>query len=370
MDSQKATVPGRMYELDWLRVIVTINLIPFHVAWMMTSVPGFSFIERGTTAWNILNGFVWFVSPLHMYLLLLVAGTSTFLSMRSRSPGQYVSERIKRLLVPLLTFMIFLFPVLGYFWPPAQYAIGLSYLKQFWPWCLSTTFYSPVTGGPNWGHMWFAAYLFIYSLVFLPLLLRIRAGRCVIVEPITRFLTGGKGRIFLVGIPIALTFAVLSPIWPFFRNNLYSDWGYFTYNLTAFLLGFVIASDSRWMKAFKRHAPAALILGLVFSAAKMYMMYVPGTVCSRLQPEICPVFTDSRIQHVVLGHCHSQHRGHETVIHKQVPRVLQQDLLPVLHLPPRGDLGGGVFHHKDETRDHTRVSLSLCRFIHHLRDLL
>ena len=276
MDSQKATVPGRMYELDWLRVIVTINLIPFHVAWMMTSVPGFSFIEKGTVAWNILNGFVWFVSPLHMYLLLLVAGTSTFLSMRSRSPGQYVMERIKRLLVPLLTFMIFLFPVLGYFWPPAQYAIGLSYLKQFWPWCLSTTFYSPITGGPNWGHMWFAAYLFIYSLVFLPLLLRIRAGRCVVVEPITRYLTGGKGRIFLLGIPTALTFAVLSPIWPFFRNNLYSDWGYFTYNLTAFLLGFVIAGDPRLMKAFKRHAPAALILGLVFSAAKMYMMYVPG----------------------------------------------------------------------------------------------
>ena len=74
MDNQEATVPGRMYELDWLRVIVTINLILFHVAWMMTSVNGFSFVEKGTIAWNILHGFVQFVSPLHMYLLLLVAG--------------------------------------------------------------------------------------------------------------------------------------------------------------------------------------------------------------------------------------------------------------------------------------------------------
>ena len=101
----------RKYELDWLRVIVTINLILFHVAWMMTSANGFSFVEKGTVTWNILHGFVQFISPLHMYLLLLVAGTSTFLSLRSRSPGQYAGERVKRLLIPLITFMIFLFPV-------------------------------------------------------------------------------------------------------------------------------------------------------------------------------------------------------------------------------------------------------------------
>ena len=262
-----------MYELDWLRVIVTINLIPFHVAWMMTSVNGFSFIEKGTASWNILNGFVWFVSPLHMYLLLLVAGTSAFLSLSRRSPGQYAGERIKRLLIPLLAFMIFLFPVLGYFWPPAQYAIGLGYLKQFWPFCLSTTFFSPITGGPNWGHMWFVGYLLIYSLVLLPLLLRIRSGKCIVVESVSDFLTEGRGRIFLVGIPIALTFALLSPIWPFFRNNLFSDWGYFTYNMTAFLFGFIIARDKRWMKSFARHATVSLVLGILFSAAKLYMKY-------------------------------------------------------------------------------------------------
>ena len=260
-----------MYELDWLRVIVTINLIPFHVAWMMTSVNGFSFVERGTLPWNILHGYVSFISPLHMYLLLLVAGTSTFLSLSRRSPGQYALERVKRLLIPLLTFMIFLFPVLGYFWPPAQYAIGLGYLTQFSPWCLPTTFYSPITGGPNWGHMWFVGYLLIYSLVLLPLLLRIRSGKCRIVELVSDFLTEGKGRIFLVGIPIALTFALLSPIWPFFRNNLYSDWGYFTYNMTAFFLGFIIARDQRWMKSFDRHVAVSLVLGILFSAAKLYM---------------------------------------------------------------------------------------------------
>ena len=178
-----------------------------------------------------------------------------------------------RLFIPLLAFMIFLFPVMGYFWPPAQYTIGLSYMKQFWPWCLSTTFYSPITGGPNWGHMWFAGYLFIYSMILLPILLRIRAGNCPSVESITRFLTGRAGAIFLAGIPIALTFALLSPTWPFFRNNLYSDWGYFAYNMTAFVFGFIIARDPGWLRAFKRHFVISLVLGIIFSAMKMYMEY-------------------------------------------------------------------------------------------------
>ena len=273
MNDPSSTAPERQYELDWLRVLVTINLIPFHVAWMMTSVNGFSFVEKGTSAWNILHGFVQFVSPLHMYLLLLVAGTSTFLSLSRRSPGQYIRERVMRLMIPLITFMVFLFPVLGYFWPPAQYAIGLSFLKQFWPWCLSTTFHSPISGGPNWGHMWFVGYLLIYSIVLLPLLLRVRSGKCRIVESVSDFLTGGTGRIFLVGILVALTYALLAPIWPFYRNNLYSDWGYFTYNMTAFFFGFILARDQRWMKSFERHTVAALVLGIVFSAAKMYMQY-------------------------------------------------------------------------------------------------
>lgn len=277
-------LPDRLYELDWIRVIVTIDLIPFHVAWLITSVGGFSFVPKGTVAWRILHGYVNFLSPVHMYLLFLVAGASTFLSLRRRSPGRYAVERVRRLLVPLLTFMAFLFPVLGYYWPTDIDLSHIDFLTQFWPFCLITTFRSPVTGGPNWGHMWFVGYLLIYSMILLPVLLRIRAGGSRPVESATAFLTGRGARIFLVGIPISLTFALLSPVWPFFRNNLYTDWGYFTYNLTAFFLGFLIAGDPRWVRAFERRAAAAFVLGAGLSAAKLYMQY-------RLPSFSTPAFT-------------------------------------------------------------------------------
>ena len=110
-------------------------------------------------------------------------------------------------------------------------------------------------------------------MILLPVFLHIRSGQNRFVESATLFLTKRRGAVFLVGIPISLTFAILSPIWPFFRNNLYSDWGYFAYNMTAFVFGFIIAGDRRWIRAFDRHAAASIVLGIAFSTAKLLMEY-------------------------------------------------------------------------------------------------
>lgn len=266
-------ITARRHDLDWLRAIVTINLVPFHAAWMITSVGGFSAVPRGTVAWYALHGYVNFCSPLHMYLLFLVAGAATAMALRVRTRRQYVVERVRRLLVPLFAFMLLLFPVLGRYWPSDIDFAGVDFLTQFWPWCILTTFHSPVSGGPNWAHMWFVGYLFIYSMLLLPAYPRILSGTCRLCERATRLLTGRRGALFLGALPIAATFAVLSPIWPFFQNNLYTDWGYFTYNLTAFLFGLAVAGDPRWRRAIDRHLAVSLALGIVLSAAKLSMEY-------------------------------------------------------------------------------------------------
>jgi hypothetical protein len=152
--------------------------------------------------------------------------------------------------------MIFLFPVIGFFWPTGIDLGGIDYLREFWPWCLKTILSSDTSGRPNWADMWFVAYLFIYSMILLPLFLRIGAGEIPFIESATRFVTGRRGMVFLMAAPLFLAFAVLAPIWPFFRNNLYSDWGCFAYNMAAFYYGFIIARDPRWSRAFDRHAAA------------------------------------------------------------------------------------------------------------------
>jgi hypothetical protein len=212
-----------------------------------------------------------------MYLLFFLAGVSTFIALQYRSSLQYIKERVQRLLVPLLTFVIFLFPALAYYYPTEMNQSEYNYFTQIWPMCLITSLRSPVTGGPNWAHMWFVGYLLLYSIVMLPLFLRIRRGGGKVVSHIRNLLLREHGTIFLAAIPIALTFAILSPIWPFFQNNLYTDWGYFTYNLTGFFFGFLIASDKNFDEVFNKYIWISLVLGIIFSVIKVSMQfYFPG----------------------------------------------------------------------------------------------
>ena len=260
--------PGgsRRHELDWIRILVTLNLVPFHAAWLITGVEGFSRVERETPGWIALEVFVGFTSPLHMVLLFLVAGVGACHSLRRRSPGEFLHERVRRLLVPLITFMLFLFPLLGWYWPAAGELEGVAFFTEFWPWCLATTLCSPVTHGPNWAHMWFVGYLFLYSLLLLPL--RPRQGGAA-AGRVTEFLARRPGAVFLPALPFALAFALLAPCFHFYQNNLYTDWGYFAYNLTAFLMGFLIARDRPFLDACNRHFGAALLLGLFLSTGKL-----------------------------------------------------------------------------------------------------
>ncbi|MBN1268723.1 MAG: acyltransferase family protein [Kiritimatiellae bacterium] len=264
----------RHHEYDWIRVLVTINLIPFHAAWLMTFVGGFSFIDQQATVSLILRLCVSFFSPLHMYLLFLVSGISTALSLRRRTPGEYVVERIKRLLIPLLFFMVFLYSPLAYFWPGSPTGNGaVFYFTRFWPYMLSTIHYAPEAPGPRWAHMWFVAYLFIYSLLMLPFFawaMRIGSGRT---NAVMRLLCKGKGSIYLMAVPLVFVFAVMSVRWPLFQLNLITDWGYVVYNLTAFIYGFVICTHEELFSAIKRHMKASLILGVVFSVLKLLMEY-------------------------------------------------------------------------------------------------
>lgn len=41
-----AEKPHRHHNLDWLRVLIILNLIPFHAAWLVAFVKGFSHVPQ------------------------------------------------------------------------------------------------------------------------------------------------------------------------------------------------------------------------------------------------------------------------------------------------------------------------------------
>jgi glucan biosynthesis protein C len=272
MKSSKSTSkPLRLYYLDWLRVLIILNLIPWHAAWLIVYITGLSDSTRQSPGILILQYYTGFFLRWQMPLLFFIAGASACLSLRHRSPGAFVRERARRLFIPLIFFMLVCYPVLLYFWPGVSDNMSLSdYMFRFWPHCLATIHYSRMPGRtpmPGWAHLWFVAYLLIYSLISLPLFIWLnkhdengKAGKYV------SFFTK-SGTILLLAIPLMAINIILAPKWPMAQLNLYDDWTYFCYDMTVFIYGYIICLHERLWRSIHQHLwlslPPAIISTLL-----------------------------------------------------------------------------------------------------------
>jgi peptidoglycan/LPS O-acetylase OafA/YrhL len=119
-------------------------------------------------------------NPWRLTLLFLVSGAATRFMADKVSVGRLIGSRIARLLPPLLFAMFVIVPPQSYYQiveyaaahgtPVTAWSYGafwLKYVTASGHWC------SPdgclVT--PTWNHMWFVAYLLVYTLVLAGLLL-------------------------------------------------------------------------------------------------------------------------------------------------------------------------------------------------------
>jgi glucan biosynthesis protein C len=120
--------------------------------------------------------------------------------------------------------------------------------------------------------LWFLQYLFLISLITLPLLLFLKSRRGQ--RWITR-LAGGcnrRGGIFLFAIPLALALIGLRGLFAAQRS-----WADFLWYALYFIIGFIMASDVRFTDAVKRHSWVCLALWIVgfFGGAALFV-YVLG----------------------------------------------------------------------------------------------
>lgn len=269
----------RQIRFDWLRTIVILNLIPFHAAWLIISVPGFSQVSQDTIVAELLGLYLILIAPLHMPLLFTVAGYSSAASLEKRgSLIIYLRERFQRLVIPLLTFMLILFPLLSYYWPTYQGERNLvHYLLKFWPYMLTIVHYNPGTKGPGWAHLWFVGYLIIMTLMTLPIFLYLQTKK---IE------SGGREKWAIIPSRLVLLipalffifcFIPLAVIFPFYQNgNLYSDWGYFSYNLTAFLLGYFLYHNRGFLGTIEQHLFLWLFLLVLSTTLRLTIAFQMG----------------------------------------------------------------------------------------------
>ncbi len=221
----------RVMYIDWLRIVAVILLVPHHGAITFSHL-GDSYVQTGepigslyfTIQSTFLN--LWF-----MRLLFFVSGFSTYHSLKKRSKKQFLKERVQKLLVPLLFGCIFLCP-LSAFLMVKNTGSFRGNLLHFYP-----EFFRGFTDKYlGWGHFWFLAYLFVYSLILIACVSCIK-DREKYETQISVFLAKHSLLPLLLVVLLEMIFR------PFFpgHQNLYADWANFTVYLTFFLLGYIYA---------------------------------------------------------------------------------------------------------------------------------
>ena len=157
----------RRHDIDNLRFSMILLLFPFHAAMVFDGGEFggfFVWLHRNV----FLHAFVTFVYPWFMSLLFVLAGISARYSINKRGSRVFLKERVRKLFLPLLLGMLFLVPVQSYiadlFWNNYPGSC-ISHLKKFFT---TFTYYTGYDGSFTPSHLWFILYLFIYSLLLIP----------------------------------------------------------------------------------------------------------------------------------------------------------------------------------------------------------
>ena len=236
--------------LDWLRVIAIFVLLFFHT--------GMLFVGWG---WHITNAqtipaIAWPMDIAHrlrMPLLFMIAGAGMWFALNRRNAAQVAAERTVRLLLPLVAGMFLIVPPQIYFervahgqWEGGYLAFLLERVFQFRPY---------PRGDFSWHHLWFIAYLYVYALLLLPLLVWWKRRKPQMRPGVW---------LYALALPLCANEALLKPIFPE-THNLVADWYLFNHYLLLTAYGFLLASLPGcwdWLSAQRRYALGAGVVAL------------------------------------------------------------------------------------------------------------
>ncbi len=270
----------RRYDLDWLRIIAFGLLIFYHCGMFYVS---WDWHVKSRFASDAIEPLMMLTSPWRLTLLFLIAGAATRFMADKMSMRTFFTNRMRRLWPPLLLAMFVIVPPQSYFEivEALQAANGLGPGHAGW---LDNFYIKYVTGSGHWcdadgclftptyNHMWFVAYLILYTLalvLILPLLRRTPAAQSALVAgPL------------LVLVPWLYMSALRLTLFPIFgeSHDFRDDWYLHSLYFSTFLFGFAIAKYQPFFDRCVQLRWAALAIALTCWAALIgyYNIYAEG----------------------------------------------------------------------------------------------
>jgi len=258
----------RRYDLDWVRIGAFMLLIFYHVGMYYVS---WDWHVKSPHTSHAIEPLMMLTQPWRLSLLFLVSGVATAYLFERQGQRGFLGQRSIRLLVPLLFGMAVIVPPQSYLEVVEKLSYGGSYvdfLKLYF-----TAYHGFCRGSdclriPTWNHLWFVAYLWVYTLV-LYVVIRVAP---VAVKRLRSFVESNLGGLGIVLWPLALLALArltLIAIYPP-THALIGDWyNHALYGIT-FLLGFALAGTRAPWIAIERSRWIALglaVLGWAFLSA-------------------------------------------------------------------------------------------------------
>ena len=224
----------RIYYIDWLRVLAFGLLFVFHSFRPFDTYP-WHIKNTDTSIW--INYIVEFMHSWRMYIIFLVSGAGTFFAMKSKRES-FLDGRIKRLVVPYIFGIIILIPPQKFFEAIQQSGYEgnyLTFLTQLPRSLLNENFgWNLVWTGYLGYHIWYLVYLFVLSILFLPLFRLIIKYQYLVCKQSDRLFRSFYTFWYII-IPFVLLEFLLRPLFPQYLN-----WADFATFSLYFLFGFIL----------------------------------------------------------------------------------------------------------------------------------
>ena len=254
---------GRLYYVDWLRVLAMGGIFFFHNA-RFYDVWSDWHVKNATT--NVgASVLIAFMSQWIMPLFFLIAGGATFSALKSRNAGQYSWERTLRILVPLIFGMLILVVPQAYFQAVFRGELppGLNIFQVYW-------LYLKSVPELNWFHLWYLSDLFLFSLIVLPLFIGWKKGGKSVITKLSGLVS--QPWLFLPLMVISLTI-VNTLIYP------EGSWGYGNGGFSIvpyvlfFIFGYLIFANMNIVELLKKYR-WSMLGGAVVAGVFLYVFFI------------------------------------------------------------------------------------------------
>ncbi|NEU09077.1 acyltransferase family protein [Flavihumibacter sp. R14] len=169
MNTISTSKKPRLFYLDWLRVLAFGLLVIVNCCEVFA---GSSWWIQNTETIPTIGYVLKFFHQWRMPLLFVISGVAVSIVLEKRSIIEFIDDRLTRIFIPLIAGTILIVPpMILFIWraegnniPVQDFYLNLLEFKWF------------PRGNFHWLHLWYLAFIFIFSIAIIPVMMYLRTG--------------------------------------------------------------------------------------------------------------------------------------------------------------------------------------------------